>query len=107
MTRLNIQNDDRADSPGRREADQQPGIMKVLSITLGCITVVSLIFTAGYNWRGVDTLGRNVEELRKNEDQFVRKDVQSEQQRYIIQGMAEISRQVEELRSEVKGRRKE
>jgi len=100
MTRLDLQNDDRADSPGRRDADQQPGVLKVLSFTLGAITIFGLVFTAGYNWRGVD-------ELKSHEDQWVRKDVQSEQQRNILQAVSELSRQVEELRGEVKARRKE
>ena len=100
MTRLNIENDDRGDNTGRRDADQQPGIMKVLTVTLGAITIFSLVFAVGYNWRGVD-------ELKSHEDQWVRKDVQSEQQRNILQAVSELSRQVEELRGEVKARRKE
>lgn len=85
----------------RRQADQQPSIMKLLSITLGCITLVSLIFTVGYNWRGVDM-------LEKQQDQFVRKDVQSEQLRYMSQSIDELRRQLEDLRGELKAaRRKE
>jgi len=99
MTRLNIENDDRADSPGRREADQQPGVAKVLGITLGVITLLSLVFTAGYNWRGVD-------ELRKNEDQFVRKDVISEQLHAFSFKIDELSRQIEELRGEQRDARR-
>jgi hypothetical protein len=101
MTRLDIQNDDRANNPGRREADQQPGIMKVLSFTLGAMTIVSLIFTAGYNWRSVAI-------LESNQDQFVRKDVQSQQADRVNDKLYEISRQLEELRGEIKAaRRKE
>lgn len=84
----------------RRQADQ-PSIMKILSITLFVITLGTLIFTAGYNWRGVDT-------LEKNQDQFVRKDVQSEQLRYMSQSIDELRRQLEDLRGELKAaRRKE
>jgi len=99
MTRLDIQNDDRGDNTGRRDADQQPGIMKILTVTLGCITLFSLVFTAGYNWRGVDA-------LEKNQDQFVRKDVLSEQFRAMSFKFDELSRQIEELRGEQRDARR-
>jgi len=99
MTRLDIQNDDRGDNTGRRDVDQQPGIMKVLSVTLGCITIAGLVFTAGYNWRGVDT-------LEKNQENFVRKDVLSEQFRSMNLSISELSRQIEELRGEQRDARR-
>lgn len=98
------------DTPPQRRQSDQPSIMKVLSVTLGALTIGSLIFTAGYNWRGVDA-------LEKNQDQFVRKDVQSEQLQLMRQSIDELrrnqstnsdetKRQFDELRAEIR-RRKE
>lgn len=88
------------DAPPRRsDQDQGPPIMKVLSIALGTITLLSLVFTAGYNWRGVDA-------LEKNQDNFVRKDVLSEQFRAMNFKFDELSRQIEELRGEQRDARR-
>lgn len=89
--------DERQDA--RRASDQQPSVAKVLAIVLGFVTLASLIFTAGYNWRGVDA-------LEKNQSEFVRKDVQSEQMQLMRQSIDEMRRQIEDLRGELR-RRKE
>lgn len=89
--------EDRQDE--RRRAGDQMSITKLLGIVLGFITLASLVFTAGYNWRGVDT-------LEKNQSEFVRKDVQSEQMQLMRQSIDEMRRQIEDLRGELR-RRKE
>lgn len=94
----------------RRASDQQPSITKVLVVVLGFLTIATLVFTAGYNWRGVDA-------LEKNQSEFVRKDVQSEQMQLMRQSVDELrrnqatnsdelKRQIEDLRVEIR-RRKE
>lgn len=50
------------------------------------VTLVSLVFTAGYNWRRVDELAAVV---AKNETDFMRKDVAAEQFKALV---SEISR---------------
>lgn len=92
--------DDRDDDVPRRRQSDQPGIMKMLAITLGCLTLASLVFTAGYNWRGVDT-------LEKNQELFVRKDVLDQQWRRVDERMKEVIRQLEEMRVEQRARRKD
>ncbi len=97
MTRLDIDRDD--DTPRRRLSDQPPSVMKVISVTLGAITIGGLVFTAGYNWRGVDVLD-------KNQENFVRKDVLSEQFRAMYYKFDELSRQIDELRGEQRDARR-
>lgn len=55
------------------------------------VTLVSLIFTAGYNWRRVDEIAKTVD---KHETDFMRKDVAAEQFKAL---MSEISRLRETL----------
>jgi len=97
MTHLDLNRDDNPD-PHRRESDQ-PQVMKVLQVALGVITIIGLIFTVGYNWRGVDT-------LEKNQDQFVRKDVLDQQMRRMDDKMTEMLRQMEEMRLEQRDARR-
>jgi len=97
MTHLDLNRDDDP-APHRRESDQ-PQVMKVLQVALGVITIIGLIFTVGYNWRGVDT-------LEKNQDQFVRKDVLDQQMRRMDDKMTEMLRQMEEMRLEQRDARR-
>lgn len=93
---MTSEDDDRHEP--RRRSDQ-PSIAKVLAIVLGFMTMASLVFTAGYNWRGVDA-------LEKNQSEFVRKDVQSEQMQLMRQSIDTLRQQIEDLRGELR-RRKE
>lgn len=74
---------------------------KTFGVALAVISLAGSVFTAGYNWRSVAI-------LEANQDQFVRKDVQAEQLQRVNDRLSEISRQLEELRGELRtNRRKE
>lgn len=58
------------------------------------ITLLSLVFTAGYNWRRIDEL---TDAQKKNEVTYVRVDVSDQQWRAVNASLDEIRRQLVEL----------
>lgn len=78
----------------RREADV-PSPARTFGVALAVISLAGSVFTAGYNWRSVAI-------LEANQDQFVRKDVQAEQLQRVNDRLSEISRQLEEMRGELR-----
>ena len=81
----------------RRRSSDQPSFVKNLGVTIVSISIVGTIFTAGYNWRSVTLLW---ETQQTNEERFVHKDVAKEQYDSLVARLAELSRQLEEIRQE-------
>jgi hypothetical protein len=93
---LDVADDDRRNQ--RRRSSDQPSPVKNIGISVTVISLVGSIFAAGYNWRSVDILERT-------QDQFVRKDVQGQQIQNVNDRLNDVSRQLEEIRQELRQRR--
>lgn len=92
-------NDDRREDV-RRSSDGG-SFTKSLGIVIVVVSIVGTIFTVGYNWRSI----ANIEAAQND---YVRKDVQGQQLRNVDDRLSDISRQLEELRNELRAsRRKE
>lgn len=95
MTPLDIE--DRRDLH-RRASDSQ-SLGRSIGIALAVTSLASSLFIAGYNWRSVAI-------VEMNQDNFVRKDVQYQQMQNTNDRLSEISKQLEELRSEIRTQRR-
>lgn len=93
---LDVAEDDRRNQ--RRRSTDQPSPLKNIGIAVTVISLVGSVFTAGYNWRSVTVL----EEDRTN---YVRKDVQGQQIQNVNDRLNDMSRQLEEIRQELRQRR--
>ena len=96
VTRL-LDHDDE-DAPHHRRIGDDHAVVKNLGLIVAGIAIVGSVFTAGYNWRSVDVMERN-------QENFVRKDVQGQQWAYVNYQLQELSKQVEQLRAELEKRR--
>lgn len=67
---------------------------KGIGMVLG---VVSLVFTMGYNWRGIEELSRRQAAAEKHEADFMRQDVATIQFSAIMSQLAQLQRQMESL----------
>lgn len=84
----------------RRHSDG-PSAAKQIGVALAVVSLVGSVFTAGYNWRSVAV-------LESNQNDYVRKDVLAEKVQNTNDRLNEISKQLEELRGELRSaRRKE
>lgn len=95
-TSLELNEDRREDS--RRSSDGG-SFTKSLGIVIVVVSIVGTIFTVGYNWRSI----ANIEAAQND---YVRKDVQGQQLRNIDDRLSDMSRQLEELRNELRASRR-
>jgi HAMP domain-containing protein len=95
MTTLHEHDEDRRQQQ-RRNGEATPA--KTFGIAMAVVSLAGCLFTAGYNWRSVAML----EEDRPN---YVRKDVQGEQLQRLNDRVSDLSRQIDEMRQEIRGRR--
>lgn len=93
MTPTPLDIEERSD---RRVGDAQ-SLGRSIGIALAVVSLASSLFIAGYNWRSVAI-------VELNQENFVRKDVQGERFRNVEDRLGDISRQVEELRNEMRAR---
>lgn len=87
------------DPPPDRRRAESPSLSKWLGLALAVVSIVTSVFVAGYNWRSVSI-------VEANQEQFVRKDVQKEQLNNINDKLAEVSRQLEQIRNELEKERR-
>jgi hypothetical protein len=83
----------------RRRASDQPAPLKTLGQAVIALSIAGSLITAGYNWRSVAIL-----EAEKGD--YVRKDVQQQQLNMLTYQLGEVSRQVEEVRVELRAQRR-
>lgn len=83
----------------RRRSSDQPSLTKNLGLAVIAIAIVTSIFTAGYNWRSVT-------DIQANQEQFVRKDVHSEQMQRMNDRLLEVIKQLEDMRGEQRAARR-
>lgn len=93
---LNIENDRREN---QRRSSDDPSITKFIGIAVVVVGLVTTIFTAGYNWKSVT-------EIKEQQDQFVRKDVQQEQYRALNEKVEAVIHQLDNVQSELRSQRK-
>lgn len=91
---IDLTDDDEPPSQRRRASDQ-PSVTRSLGIVLAAMSLIGSIFLAGYNWRSVAI-------IEGNQDQFVRKDVQSQQLSHLTYQIDEMRIQLDELRAELR-----
>lgn len=87
----------------RRRSSDQPAPAKTFGLAIAVIGLVGSIFTAGYNWRSVSIVEGKQETFEKD---YVRKDVQQYQLENMNNRLYEISKQLEELRGELRSQRR-
>lgn len=84
----------REDSNQRRRSTDETSMAKILGLTVVAISIVGAVFTAGWNWRSISN-------IEANQNDYVRKDVQGQQLQNITDRLGDLSRQLEQMRSEV------
>lgn len=90
------------------EDQRNPGVRRArlqdqLQTSLLAFTIVSLVFTGGYNWRRVDELTKRLETV---DAEYVRKDVLTEQLRTVTEQMLAVRAQLDDIKATLREQRR-